>query len=437
MTYARVALATLAALTSIACTSGTPAPAGPTPLPADVQAIVDARCGTCHAASPQFGAPMSLVTWEAMHAPSVTAPGTAVYEMVSMRIHDVVHPMPATGMLPADELATLDAWITAGAPPGTGETTMPPPSEVGPEYLPCTPSATFVAHAPGDASAPFRLEPGSGVSGNTTMCFAYAAPFGATTQGTAFAPIIDDPRVLHHWIIFASDALPTGVSVGDAWECGATGGLSSGAQFLTGWAPGGQNQVLPGDMGRELPDSTGYIILQVHYWNVAGYTDVADRSGVALCTTDTPRTHEIGTSTLGSLDIQILPRAIGHQVVGNCTPDITAPVTIVGSGPHMHTHGVAFRSEVLRGGDPTNVEVLVDIGRWDFNSQTGYAPPGGQMVIQPGDVIRTTCTYDNGTDSAIYFGERTEDEMCFDFVSAYPAGALATAVGRARRLCID
>ncbi len=436
-TRTRATLTSIALLALGACSTA-PASTGPTPLPPEVQAIIDARCASCHAAAPQFGAPMSLVTWEAMHAPATTAPGTPVFEVVGMRIHDAARPMPGTGMLPASELATLDAWIAAGAPPGTGETMMtPPPDMVGPEFLPCPPSATFVAHAPGDPRAPFRLPAGAASSGNTTMCFAYAAPFGATTQGTAFAPIIDDPRVLHHWIIFAADALPPGVSVGDAWECGATGGLASGVQFLTGWAPGGQNQLLPDDMGRELPDAGGFVILQVHYWNVAGYTDVADQSGVALCTTDTPRPHEIGTSTLGSLNIAIQPREIGHAVVGTCTPDITAPVTIVGSGPHMHTHGVTFLSEVLRGGDPTRIEPLVSIGRWDFNSQTGYAPPGGAMVIEPGDVIRTTCTFDNGTDSPIYFGERTEDEMCFNFVSAYPTGALATAVGRGRRLCID
>ncbi len=436
MTRARALLVSLTLSSLSAC--GTPASSGPTPLPADVQAIIGQRCASCHGTTPQFGAPMSLVTWEAMHAAAHTAPGTPVFELVGMRIHDAEHPMPASGLLPAGELATLDAWIAAGAPPGTGSTMMqPPPPEVGPEYLPCTPSATFTAHATGAPSTPFALAAGAGVAGNTTMCFAFAAPFGATTQGTAFAPIIDDPRVLHHWIIFASDALPSGVHVGDAWECSATGGLASGVQFLTGWAPGGENQVLPPDMGRELPHAGGFIILQVHYWNVAGYTDVRDQSGVAVCTTDTPRAHEIGTSTLGSLDIAIAPRAIGHQVVGTCTPDITAPITIVGSGPHMHTHGVTFRSEVLRGGDPAHVEMLVDIGRWNFNQQTGYAPPGGTMVIQPGDVIRTTCTYDNGGDSAIYFGERTENEMCFNFVSAYPTGALATAVGRARRLCID
>lgn len=38
----------------------------------------------------------------------------------------------------------------------------------------------------------------------------------------------------------------------------------------------------------------------------------------------------------------------------------------------------------------------------------------------PGDAIRTTCTFDNPYDFPVLFGEGTEDEMCFNFVMAYP-----------------
>ena len=415
-----------------------PAAVGPTPLPTDVQEIVNRECGSCHAQTPVGGAPMPLVTWEAMHAVAVTNHALPVFELVGMRIHDAVHPMPATGRLPAAELAVLDAWIAAGAPPGDGGYVTPPLLEVGPEFLPGTPTAEFRAHAPGAATQPFHLLAGAGSSGNSTLCFAFASPFADATQGTAFAPIIDDARVVHHWIIFGTEQLPPGVTIGEPYECGATGGgLSTSTQFLTGWAPGGLNNVYPADQGRELPGPSGYIILQVHYWNVNGYTDVFDRSGVALCSTDTPRPHEIGTSILGSLDISINPHENNHTVVGTCTPAITEPVTIVASGPHMHTHGVSFRTEVIRGGGSGVPEMLVDIPHWDFNSQTGAPAPDGLMVVNPGDVIRTTCTYDNPTDSVITFGERTEDEMCFNFVLAWPAGALVNAGGAGSYRCID
>jgi hypothetical protein len=213
--------------------------------------------------------------------------------------------------------------------------------------------------------------------------------------------------------------------------------MPSGATFLTGWAPGGQNTVLPDTLGRQVPGPGEYVLLQVHYWNVRNHDDVFDRSGVAMCSTQTPREHEIGTSTLGSLNIAIPPRANDHEIVGTCTPAITEPVTIVASGPHMHTRGVSLRTEVLRQGREEQIEMLVDVPHWDFESQTSYPAPGGTLVVNPGDVLRTTCVYDNLSDDMVTFGERTEDEMCFNFIAAYPAGAIATERGRARALCID
>ncbi len=426
-------LATLAALTGCA---EAPPTAGARAMPNEVQAIVEARCVSCHSSPPMFGAPMALGSWDAMQEMSVREPGRRVFEVVADRIHDERMPMPPGGMLAADELGVLDRWIADGAPAGDG-TVGPGPGpgpQVGPEHLPCTPSAEFRAFAPGDTTAPYRLEPAA--DGNTVLCFAFPSPFAAGEVGTAFAPIIDDERVLHHWIIFGSASLPAGIGAGDIWECG-TGGMTSDSRFLTGWAPGGRNIVMPETLGRELPGPGEFIVLQVHYWNVRALTDVADRSGVALCSSPTPREHTVGTSTLGSLDIAIPPRSRDVAVVGHCTPDITEPVTIIASGLHMHTHGRSIRTEVLRAGSESDVVMLGGVQAWDFNQQTGVAAPGGALVINPGDVLRTTCVYDNPTDTTIYFGERTEDEMCFNFVSAYPAGALANAAGRSRRLCIE
>lgn len=413
------------------------ATAEPETVPQAVADVIARSCIDCHAASPVSGAPMSLATYDAFHTAAITQPSRLVYELVGTRIHDSARPMPPTTPLSTEDLATLDAWIASGAPSGPGPALIEPgASTVGPEHLPCDVTHEFRAHADGDLDTPFHLEPGAGNAGNQTLCFVYASPFTETEQGTAFAPIIDDDRVVHHWIIFASSTLPAGVEVGDVYDCGVQG-MPTGATFLTGWAPGGENTVLPESLGRQVPGPGEYVLLQVHYWNVRGLADVFDTSGVAMCSTQTPRTYEIGTATLGSLDIAIPPRANDHEVVGTCTPAITAPVTVVGSGPHMHQRGVSLRTEVLRQGREDRIEMLVDVPRWDFESQTSYPAPGGALVIEPGDVLRTTCVYDNMGGDTVTFGERTEDEMCFNFLSAFPAGALATDRGRARGLCID
>ena len=59
------------------------------------------------------------------------------------------------------------------------------------------------------------------------------------------------------------------------------------------------------------------------------------------------------------------------------------------------------------------------------------------LEVRKGDVLRTTCTYANPTSDLVTFGEKTEDEMCFDFLAVYPAPGLVNATGRSTRRCID
>jgi hypothetical protein len=85
----------------------------------------------------------------------------------------------------------------------------------------------------------------------------------------------------------------------------------------------------------------------------------------------------------------------------------------------MHELGRRIRTETLRGGSEAEVEMLVDVDPWSFENQAFY-PHEPEVLLRPGDALRTTCTYDNPNDYDVYFGEATEDEMCFNFVMVYP-----------------
>src|SRR5882757_2649641 len=53
-------------------------------LPCAVRRITDARCaGQCHTSPPNFGAPVSLVSWEDFHRQAVLDPTHEVYEATS------------------------------------------------------------------------------------------------------------------------------------------------------------------------------------------------------------------------------------------------------------------------------------------------------------------------------------------------------------------
>ena len=52
-----------------------------------------------------------------------------------------------------------------------------------------------------------------------------------------------------------------------------------------------------------------------------------------------------------------------------------------------------------------------------------------EVILETGDVVTTTCSYTNDTNKNITFGESTTNEMCFNFASYWPAGALSCGGG--------
>ena len=68
--------------------------------------------------------------------------------------------------------------------------------------------------------------------------------------------------------------------------------------------------------------------------------------------------------------------------------------------------------------------MLVDVEHFSFADQKDY-PHDPVVTIHPGDVLTTTCTFDNESPDWVLFGEGTSDEMCFNFATAYPIDSLA------------
>jgi hypothetical protein len=356
---------------------------------------------------------MSLLSYADTQAAAPSGQGL-VWQSMKTKIEKGLMPPPTTptGPLTAAEKDTLLGWLNAGAPAGADACSAAPDAgtpapgpATGPAALPCKPKYEFRAHGATDAD-PFPVP----VEMNAYRCFTFAVPFSAGEQAVAWAPIIDDARVIHHWILYGhkNTTMPTG--------CGDTGRV-----FLTGWAPGGHNGELPPDVGLELPDPGSWLTLEVHYNNGAKVPDAHDRSGVAMCTTETPRPKVAGVITLGSLAIAIPPDNLEHTVTstfpGNLTRLLPEPLHILWTSPHMHVTGTSFKTDIVRG---TETIPLVSVPQWDFNSQRAYLRDPETTLIMPGDTLRTDCTYKNGTGAPIRFGEKTENEMCFNFVAVYP-----------------
>ncbi|MEM9452808.1 MAG: hypothetical protein AAGF11_01430 [Myxococcota bacterium] len=394
-------------------------------LPCEVRDALVSNCGMCHGSPPSFGAPMALSEYDDLRVPAPSDATRSTYEIVAERLTADVGMMPPDGEISPEDRAILLDWVERGAPEDPDASCGEAPEggddpEVGPDLLPCDAAYEMTAHAPGDDALPY-LVPSQGADDLYT-CFAFRSPFAAGMQATAWAPIIDDERVVHHWILYR--ASEGNYQDGTAFPCDVS--LQLSADFVAGWAPGGPNTILPPDVGLDVGSPDDFFVLQVHYNNTVGYTDAFDASGVAFCATDTPRPNLAGVLTIGTTSINIPPGAVGHEETGTCgflsTIGWPGPLHIFATSPHMHGFGRGFRTVLERLGGGT--EMVTDLPVFDFESQGMYFNEP-EVVVNPGDTLRSTCVFDNPTEHPVGFGEGTADEMCFNFVLAYPIDQLS------------
>ena len=103
------------------------------------------------------------------------------------------------------------------------------------------------------------------------------------------------------------------------------------------------------------------------------------------------------------------------------------------SAPHMHQLGHSPRARFVHPDGSTTP--LVDLPSWNPHQQP-LLIDAPVIDIQPGDELRTTCTYSDPIDHVVMFGPRATDEMCYSYNLVYPISALPPRLAQAPlRLC--
>ncbi len=362
-----------------------------------VKRTLDSRCTACHNEDKVAGAPMSLKTYADLQAPAFTDKSKKVYQVVGVRVHDKVKPMPPQEKLTAEQLAAIDAWVAAGAPAGADPTCAangPPPDETAEQPWPdnCDEVYTILAASGGRKNS---VSPGQ----ESHPQIRVTPPWGnEEVQAIAWRAITDNKKVLHHWILYGPSR-----------------------EFLFGWAPGkDRNEQLPPDVGVYLPSSN--MTLDVHYNNIAGTAAEQDASGVEICVLKKanfrPKTATV-TNRFTQTLISVPPRAVNQKVTGTCT-HTGQPVRLLSVSPHAHRTAKHMKFTVQRADGKT--ETMHD-DTFNFEEQTTF-PLDPPVVLQSGDRVITECTFTNDTDRTITFGEDTGNEMCFNFALYEPMGGL-------------
>jgi hypothetical protein len=383
---------------------------------------------------------MPLITHDQLTAPSQAVVGSSIAERVKARIHDASKPMPPAARTPlsADELAVLDAYLAQGAPRSSEVCSAPEGGSNGEDFgqwLPpdsdCEVMLELRAHGgqTEDDTTPFEAPSG----GDHYEIFYFRPTWTEKMHVIRIDPIIDNGAVLHHWLLYMEDGNGTGFGTHKS----DLGLQSSSSQLLSGWAPGNKQIALGKEVGMQViqgPDAR--FAVEFHYNTDANPPNRKDRSGIRLCLTSKLRPKEAGTHWLGTnLIANLLPLGGTYEVSDTCTPKGEAH--IIAYSPHMHKYGRAQKSIIKRADGSTEV---LSQGPFDFNDQQIYPieNASGEVVVKPGDVITTTCSYDGS--EAFTFGPNTSQEMCYNFVVAWPAGALSngkSGIVGGKNSCID
>jgi len=227
---------------------------------------------------------------------------------------------------------------------------------------------------------------------------------------TALAPKVDNKKVLHHILLFQADKAESP----NAFPCAAFGSVSW--RLVAGWAPGGENTILPPEAGFPEESGTTHWIVQVHYNNAQNLAGQVDNTGYDLCTTETLRPNDAGLLGFGSVNFKIAPRASKTITCDYKLGDAFNNAKIFSATPHMHKYGTVMTSERIPGGNGAPEKIL-DQPTFSFENQAAFP---ASSTVKTGDVIRTKCGWNNTTDKEVKFGEGTGDEMCFAFLGYYP-----------------
>ena len=386
--------------------SATVSTAAGTPLPCGVRQTLAERCWSCHGMPLRFTAPMPLLNVEDFQKATPSDPSRTVAESVATRIRDEQRPMPPQPFerIKGAALETVETWLSAEKlAPGSAadDCPLPPPIDVAPPAAeggmpteaadPNQECVEIRAHGKESGTA-FKFDNAV----DLYQCFEFTAPFGAEdVYGITFKPTIDDASVIHHWLLYQHTET---AEDGSSARCAQVFPQST---LVAAWGPGTGDMIMPADVAMLLPAS-GYT-LEVHY-NGSGN----DTSGLEVCYTREPRKNTAAMHWLGTSNI------LGTTASNVCRPTNTEPIYTLKHWPHMHLSGQRLSTVITRASG--EVETWFD-EPFDFQNQKLWDT---DVVIMPGDTIETTCTYSRPAIG----GEGTNQEMCYDVVLAYPAGAL-------------
>jgi peroxiredoxin len=400
----------------------------------DVAPILQNRCQQCH--RPGEVGPFSLLTYkQAVNWADDIKSYTQKRLMPPWKIAEGVD-FHNDRRMSDKEIATLAAWVDGNCP--EGDPKHAPPAKVFSEgWQLGTPDLILTV------SDDFQLGP---TGKDLFRCFALPTHLAEDTYVTGVEIRPGNPRVVHHVLLFidpqgkgrnleqeqkkkdgqpVADNDPHRTAAGDS---GPGYSVSMGVGFTP--VGGGMGGWAPGQIGRYLPDGTGYllpknsdVILQVHYHRNGRAEKDRTQIGLYFAKKKVDRPFQAaalaGQGALGMF-FSIPAGAERHHLQGDmwAAEDFTMHTI----SPHMHMIGKEIAVTMTPPDGPART--LFAIKEWDYNWQETYIFKE-PVQVKAGTRFHIDAYYDNSDKNphnpssppkAVTFGEQTFNEMCFVFL---------------------
>ena len=370
------------------------------PLPgyaADIAPIVIRSCVPCHSAGNI--APFVYANYE-----DVQSRASQIRSVLLTQRMTPWHADPHYGVfannaaLTPAEIATLFAWVSAGAPRGPApDPLVSAPPAAGSDW-PLSPPDLIVSIPPQDL-------PATGVIAYRYLTVAVPVTSDRWLRAAVVKP--GNRASVHHALVFDGTLLDVLLNAG---------GLGG---FFAGYVPGMQQTWFPEGSGK-LIRRGAQATFQLHY-TTTGRPET-DQTQMGFYFTDRAPGRELLTRSAFTANILIPPGARDYEREATFTPSTTRDVMLYELNPHMHYRGKRFSYEALYP-DGTG-EVLLNVPQYDFHWQSQY------RLTQPkrlpaGTVLRARGAFDNSAQNndnpdpraAVSFGEQTTDEMFVGYVN--------------------
>ena len=359
----------------------------------DVAPIFYKNCVECH--RPTMFAPMSLVKYE-----DARPWAKSIKQRVVARVMPPWGADPAHGTFKNDpslsdkDIATISAWVDAGAPKGDDKD------------LPAAP--TFVdGWTIGKPDAVFTMTEDFKIPAAGTIDYQYIRVPTSLTEDKWISAIEIAPGSrahVHHVIAYTQPASETKTSEAPL------GGTNIGG--TTPNKPG----VVFGDGVARLLRKGHDIVLQMHY--TTNGTEATDRTRVAVIYAKEP------PKKLAAGGMAINPRFV--IPAGEAAAEVKATVTLQRDTmlttltPHMHVRGkdMTYIAHYADGKD----EILLSVPKYDFNWQLTYELAQPKRLAK-GTKIEVIAHFDNSTGNKfnpdptkdVRWGDQTWEEMMIGF----------------------